>query len=104
MFGKDKVPLPVGPQISEGRLPGWGVGGAGRAMHSPLLSLFLLLWCSDCAFGCVRCGPDAVLGDLPSSSPDQLKALQKNYGKLQQDVLQFQKNQTNLERKFSYDL
>lgn len=35
---------------------------------------------------------------------DQLKALQQNYGKLQQDVLQFQKNQTNLERKFSYDL
>ncbi|KAK2503757.1 hypothetical protein MC885_018873, partial [Smutsia gigantea] len=35
---------------------------------------------------------------------DQFKALQKNYGKLQQDVLQFQKNQTNLERKFSYDL
>ncbi|XP_060055470.1 Golgi membrane protein 1 isoform X2 [Erinaceus europaeus] len=35
---------------------------------------------------------------------DQLKVLQKNYGKLQQDVLQFQKNQTNLERKFSYDL
>ncbi|XP_054979866.1 Golgi membrane protein 1 isoform X1 [Sorex araneus] len=35
---------------------------------------------------------------------DQLKSLQKNYGKLQQDVLQFQKNQTNLERKFSYDL
>ncbi|XP_055978514.1 Golgi membrane protein 1 [Sorex fumeus] len=35
---------------------------------------------------------------------DQLKTLQKNYGKLQQDVLQFQKNQTNLERKFSYDL
>ncbi|XP_024416030.2 Golgi membrane protein 1 [Desmodus rotundus] len=35
---------------------------------------------------------------------DQLKALQKNYGKLQQDVLQFQKNQTHLERKFSYDL
>ncbi|XP_058928426.1 Golgi membrane protein 1 isoform X2 [Kogia breviceps] len=35
---------------------------------------------------------------------DQLKALQKNYGRLQQDVLQFQKNQTNLERKFSYDL
>lgn len=35
---------------------------------------------------------------------DELKTLQKNYGKLQQDVLQFQKNQTNLERKFSYDL
>ncbi|XP_006877790.1 PREDICTED: Golgi membrane protein 1 [Chrysochloris asiatica] len=35
---------------------------------------------------------------------DQLKTLQKNYGTLQQDVLQFQKNQTNLERKFSYDL
>ncbi|XP_075855190.1 Golgi membrane protein 1-like isoform X2 [Microcebus murinus] len=35
---------------------------------------------------------------------DQLKTLQRNYGRLQQDVLQFQKNQTNLERKFSYDL
>uniref|UniRef100_A0A8D1VUG3 Golgi membrane protein 1 n=1 Tax=Sus scrofa TaxID=9823 RepID=A0A8D1VUG3_PIG len=35
---------------------------------------------------------------------DQLKALEKNYGRLQQDVFQFQKNQTNLERKFSYDL
>ncbi|XP_023554901.1 Golgi membrane protein 1 isoform X2 [Octodon degus] len=35
---------------------------------------------------------------------DQLKALQRRYGRLQQDVLQFQKNQTNLERKFSYDL
>lgn len=40
----------------------------------------------------------------PPLGLDQLKALQKNYGKLQQDVLQFQKNQTNLERKFSYDL
>ncbi|XP_018889174.3 Golgi membrane protein 1 isoform X2 [Gorilla gorilla gorilla] len=35
---------------------------------------------------------------------DQVKTLQRNYGRLQQDVLQFQKNQTNLERKFSYDL
>ncbi|KAM8803619.1 Golgi membrane protein 1 [Rhynchonycteris naso] len=35
---------------------------------------------------------------------DELKALQKSYSKLQQDVLQFQKNQTHLERKFSYDL
>ncbi|KAF5912654.1 hypothetical protein HPG69_007643 [Diceros bicornis minor] len=40
----------------------------------------------------------------PPLGLDQLKALQKNYGTLQQDVLQFQKNQTNLERKFSYDL
>ena len=40
----------------------------------------------------------------PPLGLDQLKALQKNYGKLQQDVLQFQKNQTHLERKFSYDL
>ncbi|KAB0389246.1 hypothetical protein E2I00_006891 [Balaenoptera physalus] len=40
----------------------------------------------------------------PPLGLDQLKALQKNYGRLQQDVLQFQKNQTNLERKFSYDL
>ncbi|XP_074052711.1 Golgi membrane protein 1 [Macrotis lagotis] len=35
---------------------------------------------------------------------EHLNDLQKNYGKLQQDILQFQKNQTNLERKFSYDL
>ncbi|XP_012886531.1 PREDICTED: Golgi membrane protein 1 [Dipodomys ordii] len=35
---------------------------------------------------------------------DQLKALQKSYDRLQQDVIQFQRNQTNLERKFSYDL
>lgn len=35
---------------------------------------------------------------------DQLKALQRNHGRLQQDVLQFQRNQTHLERKFSYDL
>ncbi|XP_037349597.1 Golgi membrane protein 1 [Talpa occidentalis] len=41
---------------------------------------------------------------LSRTLQDQLKALQKKYGKLQQDVLQFQKNQTNLERKFSYDL
>ncbi|XP_043824733.1 Golgi membrane protein 1 [Dromiciops gliroides] len=38
------------------------------------------------------------------SLKEHLKDLQKNYGKLQQDILQFQKNQTNLERKFSYDL
>ena len=58
-------------------------------------------------------GVAAVLGMAMSATPviscaplglDQLKALQKNYGRLQQDVLQFQKNQTNLERKFSYDL
>ncbi|XP_008255630.1 Golgi membrane protein 1 [Oryctolagus cuniculus] len=35
---------------------------------------------------------------------DQFKTLQRNYGRLQQDILQFQKNQSNLERKFSYDL
>ncbi|XP_027695368.1 Golgi membrane protein 1-like [Vombatus ursinus] len=35
---------------------------------------------------------------------EHLQDLQKNYGKLQQDILQFQKNQSNLERKFSYDL
>ncbi|XP_020038761.1 Golgi membrane protein 1 [Castor canadensis] len=35
---------------------------------------------------------------------DQLKALQRSYGRLQQEVLQFQRNQTSLEKKFSYDL
>jgi hypothetical protein len=33
-----------------------------------------------------------------------LKALQRSYGRLQQEVLQFQRNQTSLEKKFSYDL
>ncbi|XP_031215362.1 Golgi membrane protein 1 [Mastomys coucha] len=35
---------------------------------------------------------------------DQLKAMQRSYGRLQQDIFQFQKNQTSLEKKFSYDL
>ncbi|XP_062456552.1 Golgi membrane protein 1 isoform X2 [Rhea pennata] len=35
---------------------------------------------------------------------EHLKELQTEYGKLQLDVYQFQKNQTNLQRKFSYDL
>ncbi|CAO2596183.1 Golgi membrane protein 1, partial [Lemmus lemmus] len=34
----------------------------------------------------------------------QLMALQSSYGRLQQDISQFQRNQTSLERKFSYDL
>lgn len=35
---------------------------------------------------------------------EHLKELQTEYGKLQLDVYWFQKNQTNLQRKFSYDL
>ncbi|XP_048360541.1 Golgi membrane protein 1 isoform X1 [Sphaerodactylus townsendi] len=35
---------------------------------------------------------------------DHLKELQKEYGKLQLDVYQFQKNQTNLQKKFTYDM
>ncbi|XP_027736512.1 Golgi membrane protein 1 isoform X1 [Empidonax traillii] len=35
---------------------------------------------------------------------EHLKELQAEYGKLQLDVYWFQKNQTNLQRKFSYDL
>ncbi|XP_021035542.1 Golgi membrane protein 1 [Mus caroli] len=35
---------------------------------------------------------------------DQLKALQRSYSSLQQDIFQFQKNQSSLEKKFSYDL
>lgn len=34
----------------------------------------------------------------------ELKALQSSYGRLQQDIFQFQRNQTSLEKKFSYDL
>lgn len=48
--------------------------------------------------------PATPVISCPPLGLDQLKALQKSYGRLQQDVLQFQKNQTNLERKFSYDL
>ncbi|XP_032837786.1 Golgi membrane protein 1 isoform X2 [Tyto alba] len=35
---------------------------------------------------------------------EHLKELQTEYGKLQLDIYWFQKNQTNLQRKFSYDL
>ncbi|XP_015704772.1 Golgi membrane protein 1 isoform X1 [Coturnix japonica] len=41
---------------------------------------------------------------LIQSLQEQLKKLHTEYGKLQLDVYQFQKNQTNLQRKFSYDL
>ncbi|XP_061875149.1 Golgi membrane protein 1 [Colius striatus] len=41
---------------------------------------------------------------LIQSLRDHLKELQTEYGKLQLDVYWFQKNQTNLQRKFSYDL
>ncbi|NXB06672.1 GOLM1 protein, partial [Cnemophilus loriae] len=41
---------------------------------------------------------------LIQSLREHLKELQKEYGKLQLDVYWFQKNQTNLQRKFSYDL
>ncbi|CAH6796311.1 Golm1 [Phodopus roborovskii] len=34
----------------------------------------------------------------------QLKALQRSYGILQQDIFQFQKNQSSMEMKFAYDL
>ncbi|XP_054843636.1 Golgi membrane protein 1 [Eublepharis macularius] len=35
---------------------------------------------------------------------DHLKELQKEYGKLQLDIYRFQKNQTNLQKKFTYDM
>ncbi|KAJ6669636.1 hypothetical protein lerEdw1_000185 [Lerista edwardsae] len=35
---------------------------------------------------------------------EHLKELQKEYGKLQADLYEFQKNQTNLQRKFTYDM
>ncbi|XP_053149740.1 Golgi membrane protein 1 [Hemicordylus capensis] len=35
---------------------------------------------------------------------EQLKELQKEYGKLQLDVYRFQKNQTSLQKKFTYDM
>ncbi|NXQ96516.1 GOLM1 protein, partial [Sagittarius serpentarius] len=41
---------------------------------------------------------------LIQSLRENLKELQTEYGKLQLDVNWFQKNQTNLQRKFSYDL
>ncbi|XP_009647516.1 Golgi membrane protein 1 [Egretta garzetta] len=41
---------------------------------------------------------------LIQSLREHLKELQIEYGKLQLDVYRFQKNQTNLQRKFSYDL
>ncbi|NXI96785.1 GOLM1 protein, partial [Psophia crepitans] len=41
---------------------------------------------------------------LIQSLREHLKELQTEYGKLQMDVYWFQKNQTNLQKKFSYDL
>ncbi|NWT56026.1 GOLM1 protein, partial [Erythrocercus mccallii] len=41
---------------------------------------------------------------LIQSLREHLKDIQTEYGKLQLDVYWFQKNQTNLQRKFSYDL
>ncbi|XP_021236072.1 Golgi membrane protein 1 isoform X1 [Numida meleagris] len=41
---------------------------------------------------------------LIQSLQEHMKELQTEYGKLQLDVYRFQKNQTNLQRKFSYDL
>ncbi|XP_003216565.2 Golgi membrane protein 1 [Anolis carolinensis] len=35
---------------------------------------------------------------------EQLEDLQQEYGKLQMDVYKFQKNQTNLQKKFTYDM
>ncbi|NXU17489.1 GOLM1 protein, partial [Pardalotus punctatus] len=45
-----------------------------------------------------------VNDQLIQSLREHLKELQTEYGKLQLDVYWFQKNQTNLQRKFSYDL
>lgn len=83
-------------------------------MFSSLLLSLLILWCATAhwvlavGFGAYAVVPPALLVTCViaclSLGLDQLKALQKDYGRLQQDVLQFQKNQTNLERKFSYDL
>ncbi|XP_074788982.1 Golgi membrane protein 1 isoform X2 [Athene noctua] len=41
---------------------------------------------------------------LIQSLREHLKELQSEYGRLQLDIYWFQKNQTNLQRKFSYDL
>ena len=41
---------------------------------------------------------------LIQSLQEHLKELRTEYGRLQLDVYRFQKNQTNLQRKFSYDL
>ncbi|XP_060055473.1 Golgi membrane protein 1 isoform X5 [Erinaceus europaeus] len=94
-----------------------GLGNGRRSMKSPPLLLAALVACiivlgfnywiassrsADLQAALVN---NITAGEkLIRTLQDQLKVLQKNYGKLQQDVLQFQKNQTNLERKFSYDL
>lgn len=41
---------------------------------------------------------------LIRSLQEHLKELQQEYGKLQLDIYKFQKNQTNLQRKFTYDM
>ena len=109
MWERIQVLVPIGShtfwaasRIRVGRFLGWGPGLIASSFPS-------------CSLGApmVGVGVSAVLRMAVPATPviscpplglDQLKALQKSYGRLQQDVLQFQKNQTNLERKFSYDL
>lgn len=109
-----RVLVPIGShtfwaasRIRVGRFLGWGPGLI--ASSFPPCSLGAPAPCVPM----VGVGVSSVLRMAVPATPviscpplglDQLKALQKSYGRLQQDVLQFQKNQTNLERKFSYDL
>ncbi|XP_041336643.1 Golgi membrane protein 1 isoform X3 [Pyrgilauda ruficollis] len=94
-----------------------GLGNSCRGMKSPPLLMAALVACiivlgfnywaassRSMDLQAMLMSNITVNDRLIQSLREHLKELQTEYGKLQQDVYWFQKNQTNLQRKFSYDL
>lgn len=95
-------------QVSVGEsFGGWCCDGGGGAVLFPF-ALFCAI-CAECDF-VVPCVSECHGSHTETSEVicrfglDQLKALQRSYGILQQDIFQFQKNQSSMEMKFTYDL
>ncbi|XP_074711715.1 Golgi membrane protein 1 isoform X3 [Strix uralensis] len=94
-----------------------GLGNSCRGMKSPPLLVAALVACiivlgfnywiassRSVDLQAVLLSNITVNERLIQSLREHLKELQSEYGKLQLDIYWFQKNQTNLQRKFSYDL
>lgn len=90
-----------------GEMVGIVMAGEGLFSLSPSAPLCVLCAESGAAVSCVSEWQDShteTSGVICPLALAQLKALQSSYGRLQQDIFQFQRNQTSLEKKFSYDL
>ncbi|XP_050185729.1 Golgi membrane protein 1 isoform X3 [Myiozetetes cayanensis] len=94
-----------------------GLGSSCRGMKSPPLLMAALVACiivlgfnywiassRSMDLQAILLSNITVNDRLIQNLREHLKELQTEYGKLQLDVYWFQKNQTNLQRKFSYDL